>query len=45
LRTLYITTSRRFLSRAQLRSEPWAGSLLAIEVDVPGRPERRVGLD
>jgi sugar lactone lactonase YvrE len=45
LRTLYITTSRRFLSRAQLRSEPWAGSLLAIEVDVPGRPERRFGLD
>lgn len=42
-RTLFITTSRRFLSRAQLREEPWAGSLLAVEVDVPGRPERRFG--
>lgn len=45
LRTLYITTARRFLTREQLRNEPWAGSVLAIEVDVPGLPERRFGRD
>lgn len=45
LRTLYISTARRFLTQRQLREEPWAGSLLAIEVDVPGLPERRFGLD
>ncbi|KQP39005.1 SMP-30/gluconolactonase/LRE family protein [Pseudorhodoferax sp. Leaf274] len=45
LRTLYITTAQRFLTRAQLREQPWAGSLLAIDVDVPGLPERRFGRD
>ena len=45
LRTLYITTARRFLTQRQLRDEPWAGSLLAIDVEVPGLPERRFGLD
>lgn len=43
LRTLYITTARKFLDRAQLRREPLAGSVLAVEVDVPGRPEHRFG--
>lgn len=43
LKTLYITTARKFLSRTQLRSEPLAGSVLAIEVDVPGLPEQRFG--
>lgn len=41
LRTLYITTARKFLSRAQLRNEPLAGSVLAVQVDVPGLPEHR----
>lgn len=45
LRTLYITTARRFLTQGQLREEPWAGSLLAIDVPVSGLPERRFGLD
>ncbi|PZP99684.1 MAG: gluconolactonase [Variovorax paradoxus] len=45
LRTLFITTARRFLTRAQLRAEPWAGALLAIDVDVAGLAERRFGLD
>jgi len=45
LRTLFITTARRFLTREQLRREPWSGSLLAIDVPVPGLPERRFGLD
>ncbi|WP_298933956.1 SMP-30/gluconolactonase/LRE family protein [uncultured Ramlibacter sp.] len=45
LRTLYITTARRFLTRQQLRDEPWSGSLLAIDVDVQGLPERRFGRD
>lgn len=45
LRTLFITTAQRFLTRAQLRDQPWAGSLLAIDVDVGGLPERRFGLD
>lgn len=44
LRTLYITTARKFLSRSQLRQEPLAGSVLALDVDVPGRPEHRFGV-
>jgi sugar lactone lactonase YvrE len=43
LKTLYITTARKFLGREQLRRQPWAGSVLAIDVDVPGRPEHRFG--
>ena len=43
LRTLYITTARKFLDRATLLREPLAGSLLAIEVDVSGLPEQRFG--
>ena len=43
LKTLYITTARKFLDRSQLRREPLAGSVLAIEVDVPGVPEHRFG--
>jgi sugar lactone lactonase YvrE len=43
LRTLYITTARKFLSRSQLRNEPLAGSVLAVEVDFPGIAEHRFG--
>ena len=43
LKTLYITTARKFLGRGQLRNEPWAGSVLAIDVEVPGLPEQRFG--
>lgn len=43
LKTLYITTARKFLDRTQLRHEPWAGSVLAIDVDTPGLPEHRFG--
>jgi len=43
LKTLYITTARKFLDRARLRGEPLAGSVLAVDVDVPGLPERRFG--
>jgi sugar lactone lactonase YvrE len=42
-RTLFITTARKFLDRAQLREQPWAGSLLAIDVETPGLPERHFG--
>lgn len=45
LRTLYITTAQRFLTRAQLREQPWAGSLLAVDLDVAGLAERRFGRD
>ena len=41
--TLFITTARKFLSIEQLDREPLAGSVLAIEVDVPGLPEKRFG--
>ena len=41
LRTLYITTARKFLAENQLQAEPLAGSVLAVEVDVPGLPEQR----
>lgn len=42
-RTLLITTARKFLSAERLAQEPLAGSVLAIEVDVPGMPEKRFG--
>ena len=43
LRTLYITTARKFLSSERLRAEPLAGALLAIDVDVEGLPEATFG--
>jgi sugar lactone lactonase YvrE len=43
LKTLYITTARKFLNRTQLRNQPLAGSVLAIDVEVPGLPEQRFG--
>ena len=43
LKTLYITSARKFLDRSQLRREPLAGAVLALDVDVPGLPERRFG--
>src|SRR5262249_8397895 len=43
LKTLYITTARKFLDRRQLRSEPLTGALLAIDVTTPGLPESRFG--
>jgi sugar lactone lactonase YvrE len=38
LKTLYITTAIGDLTEVALRSQPWAGGLLAIDVDVPGLP-------
>jgi sugar lactone lactonase YvrE len=43
LRTLYITTARKFLSERELCDEPLAGALLAVDVDVPGLPEATFG--
>ena len=43
MKTLFITTARKFLDRSQLRSQPLAGCVLAIDVDVPGLPEQRFG--
>jgi sugar lactone lactonase YvrE len=43
LRTLYITTARKFLSRTHLRQQPLAGALLAVDVEVPGLLEQRFG--
>jgi sugar lactone lactonase YvrE len=34
--TLFVTSQRQYLSREQLRVEPFAGDLLAVRVDVPG---------
>jgi sugar lactone lactonase YvrE len=41
--TLYVTTARKFLSEEQLSVQPWAGSVLALQVGVPGLPEKRFG--
>ncbi len=38
LKTLYITTSRQNRPQAELIEQPYAGCVLAIEVDVPGLP-------
>jgi sugar lactone lactonase YvrE len=43
LKTLYVTTARKFLSDAQLAAEPLAGALLAIEGAGQGLPEHRFG--
>jgi sugar lactone lactonase YvrE len=39
LKTLYITTARENMSADDIAAEPNAGSVFAIEVDVPGLPE------
>ena len=41
MRTLFITTARKFLTRSQLRCEPLAGAVLAIDVLTPGLDESR----
>lgn len=41
--TLFITTARKFLDAQTLDHEPLAGSVLAIDVEVPGLPEKRFG--
>jgi L-arabinonolactonase len=41
LRTLYVTTAIWDHSPDDLRSQPWAGSLLALDVGVAGLPETR----
>ena len=43
LRTLYITTARSGLSKSRLDREPLAGSLFAIDVDIPGLKVREWG--
>jgi L-arabinonolactonase len=41
LRTLYVTTAIWDLTQDALRTQPWAGSLLALDVGVAGLPETR----
>ncbi len=43
LKTLYVTTAAKFLSEDQLKAEPLAGSLFAIEGLGQGLPEHRFG--
>lgn len=43
LRTLYISTARKFLTEAELAGEPLAGALLSVELDVEGVAEHRFG--
>lgn len=38
LTTLYITSSRENRPRSELLDQPWAGCVLALDVDVPGLP-------
>jgi sugar lactone lactonase YvrE len=38
LKTLYLTTSRHGRPEAELAEQPWAGCVLALDVDVPGLP-------
>jgi sugar lactone lactonase YvrE len=38
LTTLYITSSRENRPPSELLDQPWAGCVLALEVDVPGLP-------
>jgi sugar lactone lactonase YvrE len=43
LRTLVITSARGSLTDDQLRTQPHAGSVFAVEADVAGLPEPRFG--
>lgn len=43
-RTLFITSANKTLSAEQLAQEPHAGSVFAIEVEVPGLPEPLIRL-
>ncbi len=38
LKTLYVTSSRESRPAAELIAQPWAGCVLALDVDVPGLP-------
>jgi len=38
LKTIYITTARQNRPAAELIEQPYAGCVLAFEVDVPGLP-------
>lgn len=38
LKTIYITTSREKRPADELAAQPWAGCVLALDVDVPGLP-------
>jgi sugar lactone lactonase YvrE len=38
LKTLYVTSSRENRPAAELLDQPWAGCVLALDVDVPGLP-------
>jgi sugar lactone lactonase YvrE len=42
--TLYLTTAREHMTPAALEEHPLAGSVFAIEVDVPGLPEPKVAI-
>lgn len=44
LKTLYITTAREGLSAEELTKQPTAGSIFAIDVDVPGQAETQLKL-
>jgi sugar lactone lactonase YvrE len=39
LKTLYITTAREHMTPEQLEREPYAGSVFAVALDVPGIAE------
>ncbi len=39
MKTLYITTAREHMPAEELEREPLAGSVFAVELDVPGLPE------
>jgi len=43
LKTLYVTTARKFLTEAQLKEEPLAGAVLALTPGAQGLPEHRFG--
>jgi sugar lactone lactonase YvrE len=42
LRTLYVTSAREGMTEEELEREPYAGSVFAVRVDVPGQPEHLV---
>jgi len=43
LKTLYVTTAFGWMSPADAAKYPLSGAIFAVEVDVPGLPERTIG--
>mgnify|MGYP006209491591 FL=1 len=45
LKTLYVTSASEGLSAKEHQEQPLAGAVFAVQLEVEGRPERRLSFD